>query len=234
MKKICCAVMFFLCGCASTSFYNAYIFDHYSLEQKIVYAQKIKVDVFWEWGLFRVVGHNLYVKKGFENNIDKVIANEKFCGGDNSANPIIGSRLYLNNNQLAVECLYELSGNDKFVYREWRSLFSNILEKQTAFVVYDGRSRIIHNGNSLDVIKDNNNEYHNLIQKEYWQKEFFYEESPVYELSFKYDDPVYSFSFITDSKKYKGYSLLKIDSSLLPLESPKYKALKQAENMRID
>lgn len=228
MKKICYVIIFFLCACASNPFYNTYIFDHFSLEQKIVYAEKINVDIFWEWRLFRVVGHNLYAKKGFENNVDKMMATEKFCGS-NSEILIIGSRLYLNNNQLTVECLYELRGNDKLVNRDFNSLLSNVLEKRTTFVVYEGKSRIIHFGDSLNIIKDNNSEYHQLSQKEYRIKEVFDEQGPIYELSFKLNDPVYSFSFITDPQKYNGYKPLKIDSNLLPLESPMYKALKQAE-----
>lgn len=239
-KLLCCILFLLLCCCSSVSFHNSYFFD-YKFLTGIVYAENTNIDVFWEWGLLRITGEKLHVFSGMENAIDSVMSRELFCpSSSNMGETFIGAKIYENirePNYLNIDCLYEMNLTDKKI----SSLIKSVFLRAGASIVHIGiddndykiylkdlkailnkeRHKIKIMKQNISVVCNNHNSCSTY-------------EGTVYELSFKYDDPVYSFSFITDSKKYKGYNLLKMDSSLLPLESPKYKALKQAENMRID
>ena len=230
-------LLIMLSGCNTIPFHNSYIFDNFSLKQKIVLAKKVDVDIFWEWGLVRVTGEDLYIINGFNtDSVKNAVVEERFCG-KSDGNASLGTKIYGLENKpkmLKVECLYEILNTDKLSYRGLAYLLSDVLGELISTGIYENTYKIVYFEDSLNIIKGEKYNHHRAKQKTY-----LYEnnanDSPliwdrtIYEFSFDYNDPVYSISFKTNPEKLNGYKPLKIDPSLLPLESPKYKALKASE-----
>lgn len=237
MKKILLLfIMFFLYGC-----HHAMRCDYATVfgcrtVQRIVYAEKVDVDIFWEWGLFRIRGENLFVRGDFGNITDDVMKSERFCGETGEIQiPFIGSRVYLNEDKrVSLECLYELNNVDKITSDFYWALLGAVDMLGYKVGVSEGRYRIFFY-EDLDVVESGKNEYRHLsqtylISEHYTTDKYKYgKKSPLYELNFNFDDPVYSFSYLTDPQKYKDYKPLKIDPAKLPLESAGYKKLREQE-----
>ena len=83
----------------------------------------------------------------------------------------------------------------------------------------DSLYRFVYNGDSIE-LKSPVMSNHSSIQDSVYTHEFY----------LRKDVPVLSFTVHTNANKFsENLNFLKIDPSLLPLESPKYKALKASE-----
>ena len=54
----------------------------------------------------------------------------------------------------------------------------------------------------------------------------------VYEIAFPLNEPIFSLTVRTDPKDFKGYKPLKLDPSILPLESPGYKKRREQDTQK--
>lgn len=226
-----------LSGCNTIPFHNSYIFDNFSLNRKIVFAKKVYIDVFWEWGLLRVSGEDLYIINGFNaDSVRNAVTEDRFCG-EFENNAYMGTVIYSLENQseiMRVECLYQIIDTDKLGDNGFDFSLSNTLDVLTYTGIYENTYKVFYFGDSLNIINGVVHNHHRVKQKiGVYVKDA--NDSPLiwdttrYEFSFDYNDPVYSISFKTNPEKLKGYKPLKIDPTKLPLESLKYKALKASE-----
>lgn len=225
MKLLILLIILFLTGCSAGLFSKSS-----GLEKRDYVAQKTSMDIFWEWGLVRLIKDGLLERNdlGGDADIDKM--EQKVCKA--SWGRIIGSKLYMNKDgNLAMECLYEMMTLNKET-SDVSIWFSRAFYTNVYTGVSEGVFHVIHFGDSLNFLESGNGKYHRLSEKEVLKiKRDAYvssnsEHKPVYELTFPYDDPVYSFSFLTNENILEGYKLLKIEASKLPMESRKYKELK--------
>ncbi len=235
MKKF--VLIFFvliLSGCISSRkskpFDENYFCTPRFSEKVTAYAQKVSVDIFWEIGLFRYVGENLYVLKGLENTAEETVMSEKICNPDNG-NPFLGGRLYsTKENTIAVECLYKIMDTDR-QRTDIGRLLSSAIGIRKEYYIDDGRFKILLVGDSLNLIKSARNGFKKLEPNVLVSYNGVKYQGPIYELSFNLTDSIYSFSYVNSPKNFEDYSLLQVDSSKLPLESPRYKELKKREGL---
>jgi len=210
-------------------------------ENPIIIPRAIKVEYFSIKGALRVDAFLPQMQRG--KSIDSTLQmfeQDEFCKTEYSIsgrNEILnlGERFFRQGDSLVLQCIYYapyLSTTTPAV--NLRSILRNIFMRRTEVFDEDSAYRVIYWGDSLGLKSDQvyNHQVTTQILKfhtEYNYRDTIYETRQVHEFYLRKSDPVYSISFRTNPEKLKGYKPLKIDPSLLPLESPKYKALKASE-----
>jgi hypothetical protein len=215
MKKIALFPLFFILLACVGSYYANF--------RTSFYAENLKVDYYWEFGLLKITGSNPFYN-GKQFTIDEIVnyvKTDSFCY--NFVIPrkeFVGERFFLDESRrLNFECTYFF--NDFFESQRKTELFliGSILHRNADVFDMDSLYRFVYNGDSIE-LKSPVMSNHSSIQDSVYTHEFY----------LRKDVPVLSFTVHTNANKFsENLNFLKIDPSLLPLESLKYKALKASE-----
>lgn len=244
------SLFFFSCSMGPT--YN-YARNYETIPNNVTYPfvvmpSVISLNIYWEWNEFIVSGLNLWTNGTLtQNEIIKAINQDNFCStvfyhhspnrvSLNSNEPIFIGENIRNYSVVSYDCLYSfhnLLRNEYNVSHSLEMYLFYMLRQRIQVFDLDSAYRVLYFGDSLD-IKSNQVFNHRAVKttlkfKEVGRADTILETRPAYEFYLSKSVPVYSISFKTNSEKLKGYKPLKIDPTLLPLESPKYKALKASE-----
>lgn len=210
---------------------------------RVYYAEELKTDYFEEWGLFRSTGYGIISK-------EKV----RFAGDDSSFNKVCGD-LFGKNDFFAGRIYQEKSGEKMDVECFWQStapintttsigqIISSMLGKgysSFAWIKNDSAYRILYSGDSVQIISGIYYNHRLVCAKTEWDKctfddeferdrETFYSSGPFYEISLPATGRIRSLSIRSSAKNPVIYKPLKLDPSILPLESPGYKKLHEQE-----
>ena len=206
-KKFFMLISLLFVACAA---FNANRFDNPNLRAS-VWTQ----EYYREWGILKVTGSSLW-NEGHsmsQNEIVNLIKEDKFCARFVlNVSETYAERIFLNDSgEISFECLsnsYNLFEDE--MYGMFGSL-DNTKQKIPDYERDDFQVRLFYKGDSLDL---------NLPQQK---------KDSIYELFFSLDAPVYTIAVRMNPNNLKGYKPLKLDPSILPLESPKYKALREYE-----
>ena len=196
-----------------------------------------EVDYFDEWGLFRITAFNLYGKGSQTLTENSAIDLEQTCLNLFVKSPL-GARLFDDapEGKPTLECFsIGRTVNSRF---QDDYFLRSIFEKDIKWVKKDSVYHVLYGGDSLMIeskfILDHKQVCHEkdikkcLLEKDFDGKKIYFE-GPFYEVLIPADQRVYSFVIRTNPKDLEGYKPLKLDPSILPLESPGYKKLREQE-----
>ena len=219
MKIFCFVLFVFLMASCSLLPINTYKGDLY--ERKF-FVEKLKTDYFEEWGLIRTTGYGVNVKWN-----KKVVPNH-----DEKKEKII------------VECFSQpekpinsYSFNDLLIKRM-------LNQHRLVWTLKDSVFKILYGGDSIQILSG---EYYNhrlvcsekdpqecMFDSDFEKKkDEIYFDGPFYEISLPTKGRVRSLKILKVFKNSSAYEHLKLDPSILPLESPGYKKLREKENALI-
>ena len=220
-----------LCSCAGLY--------HANPTEKIYSASEVKVDYFEEWGLFRTTGYGV-VSKRTGTFVPSDSSFEKVCddivGESDVARFVLNERLDV----LTIECYYQPLypiNTDGFIDNLVGSM---LLNYHYVWVKNDSAYRILYGGDSVQIVAGTYYKHRMVCAEKdrdrcVFDKDFekkrdrMYYGGPFYEISLPATGAVRSLTIRTDPKDLEGYKPLKLDPSILPLESPGYKRLREYE-----
>ena len=217
------AILFFFISCAAPKF---------DVESRTA-------DYFDEWGLLRFTGNNV-LSSGSRNVASEDVKPDDLCNTLFGKIGFYGSRLYIDDftKKLSIECL-SLEPPIKSDFSE-DMLLNQILKTHFIWIKNDSLYYVLYGGDKIS-FQSEENLHHRLIcqekridschldEKFEMQRYYIYFDGPFYELTIPANRSFYSITIMTDHKKINGYKPIKIDPSLLPLESPGYKKLREQE-----
>ncbi|NLG38775.1 MAG: hypothetical protein GX545_02485 [Fibrobacter sp.] len=207
--KLIALITFVLNACALNS---GYYWQQTKLKTEI-----LQMDAYWEWGILQIKGSHVWSGGRIisEDEVVNSINEDQFCaryvGGEGKN--IYGERIFIDSSgQLSFECSIGFEN----IFEDYRGgafqIFIQLLDHQFDFVQDAGTQyRFSYMGDSLNL---------NVPQKR---------TGAGYEFFFAKNAPVLSITMRTDLDNLNDYKPLKINPKRLPLESPKYKALKASE-----
>ncbi len=198
-----------------------------------------EVDYFDEWGLFKFTGQNVLSNASGDVSAED-IAPEKLCKFFLGGISFYGARLYLNDSteSVSLECLFMLTPvKSQLSNGMWldRMLFQNYIwveNDSLYYILYGGNEMRLQSGADIHhrlVCQEERIDSCPLDKKFEKERDNIYFKGPFYELSIPANRPFISITKLTDPKDLEGYKPLKLDPSILPLESPGYKKLREQE-----
>ena len=238
MKIFCFVLFVFLMASCSLLPINTYKGDLY--ERKF-FVEKLKTDYFEEWGLIRTTGYGVNVKWN-----KKVVPNDssvKFvCRDVSGIKGFFAGRLIHDEKKekIIVECFSQpekpinsYSFNDLLIKRM-------LNQYRLVWTLKDSVFKILYGGDSIQILSG---AYYNhrLVCSENDQKKCtfdsdfeemkneIYFEGPFYEISLPTKGRIRSLMIQKIFNNSSAYKPLKLDPSILPLESPGYKKLREYE-----
>lgn len=210
----------------------------------MVVPQKTSFQIFWEWGEVLLSFEDLYLKNGIDPGVveDAIIKGGSvkdrrpgFC--TNNGN--MPQRIFLSENgALNAECIWKLKNTHHYDNLLIEGYFKDVFLRNAVIDVVDDKYYIFYKGDSLHaetnpsfvhrkLNEDERARALTLINTEPLEKEEGGEY--MYAFIFPLNLSVYSISIWTDSNEFHGYEPLRLDSLILPLESPGYKELREQE-----
>ena len=150
--------------------------------------------------------------------------NPFFCPGG-----ALGDRLFVSDSEnvsLSAECIYDMRGLSSL-----KGVMQNVLMRHVEIDTIDERIHVFYTGDSL-LIESGQVENHRQIKQKYLAlmddngSLGTVMKGPIYEFYLPLNKSYYSFVVRTNPKDLKG-KFLKLDPSILPLESPGYKKLRE-------
>lgn len=213
---------------------------------RVVIPENFNLDFYWEWNEIVVSGEKLSSKSTM--NFDFVrglVEKDAFCttyvypsqDGPYWNLAFLGERIiFTKDSMVNFECIYGMQNllrGEYITYSILEQFFYTLFYRRTEVSDEDSAYRVIYWGDSLDLKSDQVYNHRATTQilkfRTISYSDTVYEERQVHEFYLHKSDWVYSLSFRTDTTLLKGYEPLKMDSMFLPLESPKYRALKVSE-----
>lgn len=195
---------------------GCYVLWHKDDSRDSIFAEKWTYEYYPEWGIRRVVGESLFQNgKSFsEQDVVFLLNNESFCY--NLVTGIRGfyaERLFVNEyGELSLECIG--LENNPFFYEDNGYFIYVLNDKARTRLEYKREKsfyRVTYRGNKIDL---------NVTQQK---------KDSLYEFTLPINESVYSLTLRTDSKDLENCEPLELASSILPLESPGYKKLREQE-----
>ena len=187
-----------------------------SYDDNLILAKEWIYEYYPEWGLRRVVGKSVYQNGSVssEHEIRSLLNNDVLCYNlVTGVRGFYAERIYLNESgEVSLECLS--IANNPFFYEDNGSFIYVLNNKDKTELQYKKEAslfRVTYNGAKVDL---------NVPQQK---------RDSGYEFSLPVDASFYSLIVRTDPKDLEGYKPLKLDPSILPLESPGYKKLREQE-----
>ena len=204
----------------------------YSIESK-------KIDYFEEWGILRLTGRNVLSNASKDFSAADV-GLENLCNTIFETMGFYGGRLYLDDStgKVSIECLSQVPPiKSKF---SEKSLFGRMLtnkfisakDDSLYYILYGGNEMRLQSGADIHqrlVCQEERIDSCPLDKKFEKKRDNIYFKGPFYELSIPANRPFFSITELTNPKDLEGYKPLKLDPSILPLESPGYKKLREQE-----
>lgn len=235
MKKIVIFLLLILLliGCA--------ILPRYGVYMSSFSAEMITTDYFEEWGLIRSTAHGVVVKKnGLFEPTDSSFNNAcvELFGGTN----FYAGRIYQDeaSGKMTMECFTQFS-----VPASSGTLINQLMNKflsRTAnvWIQKDSVYHVLYGGDSLQVVSGAFSNHKKVCSEKESakcvfnddfekKKEEMYFDGPFYEISLPAIGRVRSLTISRNQETIKYYSPLKLATSILPLESPGYKKLREYE-----
>lgn len=248
MKKLFFFVSILLQGCFWGTSYIApstvCIFD--GSKQELVVPEKTTLNIYWDIGEAQLLGYGLQVREPDENTnvvVDAIMRTSAdslpfsdFCPNDKHQ-IILGERIFnsIEGGLLNAECLYEMSSRSKNNSKMIAAFFSQAIHRRWVLTsVVNNKFHVYYIGDKVQIVQDSNFVHRKLNDEE---KDFVCAELFSYPNSLCSEN-AYEFVFPLDASVYSitvqnnlgwGYKPLKLDPSILPLESPGYKKLREYE-----
>ena len=213
-----------------------------SKNRKFVSFESISINLYWGWGLMYVQLNQIYLlhktrPSRFQNILQKDdLCNSIYFKSDNWLGEIATTSAS-NDETVDLACGYLLSDIQKnymTIKHEFADLLKNSLNREFMILDADTSFQVIYWGDSLEIESE---QIYNHRTVNYSLKNLNLQDIPdslylnrsVYEFYLPKKAFVYSLKIKMNPSFLKDYEPLKIDPKLLPLESPKYKALKASE-----
>lgn len=241
MKKICLLCILFIVGCSVKPELGDWFFKAPNpfFEKKLLIPEQVTFNIYSEIGLLQVLKKHIYRLPNVD--LDLLVKSALHEGGrqeDGSYIPnfcrnssLIGGRIFASDEKTDVvdaECLYEQ--NESNMIGLMSVFFDNsffVEEKDDCLLVrYIGDSLHIESSNMYGH-KKLKEKY--VVTKDNEGKTKKVESGSIYEFYLKTNSFVYSVTFYTSLEKLREYKPLRLDPSILPLESPGYKKLREQE-----
>lgn len=242
MRIICLIFFVILLNSCFVQTQGDYYADYFG---RYYHADVIKTDYFEEWGLIRSTGYDISKKwnKSVELNDTTVV---KACRGIFGAYmDFVAGRVFKDDSsgKLTIECFEQPNApvnSTDFV----NVLMSHFLKYSNKWVLKDSVFRVVYGGDSIQIASGEYSNHRMICAEkdveectfegdfEKWENDIFFE-GPFYEITLPATGRVRSFTVLNYPKNTSAYDPLNVDESLLPLESPGYKKLReQEENLR--
>lgn len=245
MKRWIVAILFLLVmGC----YHNPHVLNYEDVflngREKVVVPEIVNLNVYWEWTEIQVKMESLHVHKDWEvtakilksgmgDGPDEMSVRNPFCAGDFLKE---GERIYLKDSSVAAECLYSLQSRNHYQNKRFEFILGYFFKRKGCLVIRDREFQLLYYGDPLLVTEGNFIRHEKLDSLEYiqYKKDMSCGMShsstslgiPL-EIVFPLDAPVYSLTVITHPQDLVDYKPLNIDTSLLPIESPGYRKLRE-------
>ena len=238
-KRILFILLLFFCGCAKKPVVGDWLHSRLSAEDTFLIPEKQTIHVFSELNMLRWVGSSLRMERTIDkealvyslSNPSGVVEGRYNPGFCLRGSGLLGDKLFdsnQNNGGLDAECLYTTNPSTF----EWivGAMFgrSMVLDTTNDYI------RVFYSGDSL-CIESEQIQNHKRLKQNYLavkDEQGFVRETlqgPIYEFDIPLNEPIFSLTVRTDPKDLEGYKPLKLDPSILPLESPGYKKLREQE-----
>ena len=238
MRIICLIFFVILLNSCFVQTQGDYYADYFG---RYYHADVIKTDYFEEWGLIRSTGYDISKKwnKSVELNDTTIV---KACRGIFGAYmDFVVGRVFKDDSsgKLTIECFEQPNApvnSTDFV----NVLMSRFLKYSNKWVLKDSVFHVLYGGDSIQIVSGEYSNHRMIcaekdVEKctfegdfENWQNDIFFE-GPFYEITLPATGRVRSFAVLNYPKNTSAYDPLNVDESLLPLESPGYKKLREQE-----
>ena len=238
MRIICLIFFVILLNSCFVQTQGDYYADYFG---RYYHADVIKTDYFEEWGLIRSTGYDISKKwnKSVELNDTTIV---KACRGIFGAYmDFVVGRVFKDDSsgKLTIECFEQPNApvnSTDFV----NVLMSRFLKYSNKWVLKDSVFHVLYGGDSIQIVSGEFSNHRMIcaekdVEKctfegdfENWQNDIFFE-GPFYEITLPATGRVRSFTVLNYPKNTSAYDPLNVDESLLPLESPGYKKLREQE-----
>ena len=203
-------------------------------------VERKKVDYFDEWGLFRLTGQNV-LSNASGNVSAENLEPEKLCKDFFGYLNVFGARLYSDSStgNISLECLTMIAPI-KSSFTEGVFIDLMIGSPSMEWAKDDSLYYVLYGGNAIMFSPESEIQSRLVCQEERIdscslngifekKRKGVYFKGPYYELTMPTNRSFYSTTIITNPENLKGYKPLKLDPSILPLESPGYKRLREQE-----
>jgi len=240
MKKIIAlTVILLFCGCAKKPVVGEWLHSRLSSEEPYLIPEKQTIFVYAEWNMLRLVSSSLRVVGSIDKDALVYSFGQPSKNKDGFYNPgfclqrsvLQGDKLFDSNQNhegLDAECIYEMTPSSL------GNVMSAAFGRNMVLDTTDEYVRVFYAGDSL-LIEPGQIRNHKKLKQNYLAVK---DESgliretlhcSIYEFDFPLNTPVISLTVRSDPKDLEGYKPLKLDPSILPLESPGYKKLREQE-----
>ena len=238
MRIICLIFFVILLNSCFVQTQGDYYADYFG---RYYHADVIKTDYFEEWGLIRSTGYDISKKwnKSVELNDTTVV---KACRGIFGAYmDFVAGRVFKDDSsgKLTIECFEQPNApvnSTDFV----NVLMSRFLKYSNKWVLKDSVFHVLYGGDSIQIASGEYSNHRMICAEkdveectfegdfENWQNDIFFK-GPFYEITLPATGRIRSYTVLNYLKNSSAYDPLKIDESLLPLESPGYKKLREQD-----
>lgn len=216
-----------------------------NLNEQKYFVKNLKTDYFEEWGLIRTTGYGIHLKWN-KKVVPKDSSIEKVCRDISGSRGFFAGRIYQDDisKELAVDCFSRPTEpiNSSTLYNLMIKRMLN--QYRLVWILKDSVFKILYGGDSIQILSG---AYYNhrLVCSENDKKKCTFDSNfekkrneiyfggPFYEISLPVKGRVRSLSVQNAFKNSSAYEPLKLDPSILPLESPGYKKLREKENALI-
>lgn len=196
-------------------------FEYYENQVPNSVFQKLSFKYYWEFGIAKIVGTGLYVKNDGQNKkIEAAIKHEMFCRSYvNRGEKFISERIYLDSlGEQTFECIFSIKQYFEVQRPSLLSRSYTLRLENMNVSVSDSSYVFLYRGDSLQISSPELLSYNSIKDSVY-----------LYKFELKKNPIVMSYSAEKTSSQFEGYKPLKLDPSILPLESPGYKKLREYE-----
>lgn len=199
-----------------------------------------KVDYYDEWGLFKFTGQNVLSNASGDVSAEDV-SPEKLCKEFIGFSDAYAAQLYSDSStgNITLECLTLINPTrSSFTERVFLGMMIGTFSVERSkddslyYVLYGGNKMLLQSEEILHhrlICQEKKIDFCPLDERFEQQRDNIYFRGPFYGLTIPVNRSFYSITKFTDPKDLEGYKPLKLDPSILPLESPGYKKLREQE-----
>lgn len=240
MRKLVVLMLFLLfCGCAKKPVVDEWLHSRLSSEDLFLIPEKQTIDIYAEWNMLRLVSSSLRMVETIDKDALVYSFGQPSKNKDGFSNPTFclqrsvlwGEKLFDSNQNhegLDAECVYEMTPSTL------ENVMSAAFGRNMVLDTTDVYVRVFYAGDSL-LIEPGLVQNHKRLKQNYIAvkdeqgriRETM--QGLIYEFDIPLNEQVISLTVRTDPKDIEGYEPLKLDPSILPLESPGYKKLREQE-----
>lgn len=200
--------------------------------EPLFWPEQFEFNIYREWNWMQVIGYGLKTsKKSSVEGLLQSVENDEFvhCKGE---------RLFMDSaSGVSFECLdtlySELSSSTQYTLPEY--IFEYYTKRKFALHIEGSYARYFYSGDSLLIENGNDYSHHRVYNTSIgvfnaagvYEEKFNTDKDSVYEFILSLNEPVVTIRFKSDERMLSGKKPFDISEKNLPLESKKFKALKQ-------